>query len=102
MGCPQLERENYEAVDRSVASEEPVHVLIDVDYPEKASMWFYTTASRSDMIITGPTSGLQAEESYERAGGIYTKDFFDSWAKKPAVAVDGVKPRRKYDDGLEP
>lgn len=97
-GCPQTERESYGEVHRSSGSEEPVHVLINVDYPDKLSMWFYTMASRVDMVITGPNSGLQAEESNELAGGIYSKEFFDAWRTEPALKPVVEKRRRTHDD----
>jgi hypothetical protein len=103
-GYPSLDRNHYLAVEKSNASEEPVHVLIDVESPEKASMWFYSTASKSDMVLTGPTSDLEAMETNEREGVIYIKEFFDAWeVDQPAQQRDTPKkPARNYDSGLEP
>lgn len=103
-GYPELDRDHYQAVEKSKASEEPVHVLIDVESPDKASMWFYSTASKSDMVLTGPTSSLEAMETNEREGGIYTKEFFDAWeVDQPAQQKNTAKkPARNQDSGLEP
>ncbi len=80
-----------------------MHVLIDVDYPGKPSMWFYTTASKSGMVITGPKSDLQAEEANESAGGIYSKEFFDAWAtESPAEKRPSARSISKQDDGFQP
>lgn len=102
-GCPELNREHYKAVSRSLANEEPVHVLIDIESPDRPSMWFYSTASKADMVITGPNSELQAEESNEQAGGIYTKEFFDSWEpEKPASQMLTVRrSQHESDSGLD-
>ena len=102
-GYPELEREGDQAIARSKANEEPVHVLIDVENPEKASMWFYTTASKAGMVITGPKSELEAEELNESAGGIYSKEFFDSWASdNPDEKKASARTLKKTDDGMQP
>jgi hypothetical protein len=102
-GYPKLEREEDEAIEISKMAEEPVHVLIDVDSPEKASMWFYTTASKTGMVITGPKSGLEAEESNEIAGGIYSKAFYDAWeCEKPAAKKPASRKVIPADDGMQP
>ena len=102
-GYPEVEREGDQAIARSKANEEPVHVLIDVENPEKASMWFYTTASKTGMVITGPKSELEAEELNESAGGIYSKEFFDSWASdNPDEKKASARTLNKTDDGMHP
>ena len=63
--------------------------MIDIDFPEKASMWFYTTASRTQMVITGPTSRENSESLLEQGDAVYSKEFFDTWSN-PAPASTKV------------
>lgn len=101
--CTTLERTEYQAIERSKVSEESVHILIDINSPEKPSMWFYSTASRQDMVITGPTSSENAEYENEYAGGVYTKEFFDSWSDATAPKSPRTqKFSRPQDDSPEP
>lgn len=103
IGCPGLDRADWQAVKRSRASEEPVHILIDLDSPERECMWFYSTASRAGMVITGPSCSSDAEEANLMSDGIYTKEFFDSWGHEvPSIEVRKVAPRCHCNDGYEP
>lgn len=77
---PVLRRSECQAVDLAKASEEPVHILVDMDFPCTPALWFYTTASRAQMVITGPTSREESELQRERGEVIYSKEFFESWS----------------------
>lgn len=79
---PVLRRSEWQAVDLAKASEEPVHILADMDFPGTPALWFYTTASRAKMVITGPTSREDSELLRDRGEVIYSKEFFDSWSEE--------------------
>lgn len=80
-GYPSLPRTQHEQTEIAKFSEEPVHIIADLDYPDKPGLRFYTTASLADLVITGPTSKENAE-SVISDDDIYTKEFFDSWRPK--------------------
>ena len=90
-GYPSLLRTEHEQTEIAKFSEEPVHILADLDYPDTPGLQFYTTASLADLVITGPTSKENAE-SVMTDGGIYTKEFFDSWSPKVNIrSVDSYE-----------
>jgi len=78
---PVLRRAEGQAVELAKASEEPVHILADMDFPETPRLWFYTTASRSQMVITGPTSREESESLLEQGEAIFSQEFFEAWSK---------------------
>ncbi|WP_244657264.1 hypothetical protein [Pseudomonas sp. CFBP 13719] len=97
---PELRRSEAQTIDLAKASEEPVHILIDIDFPEKASMWFYTTASRTHMVITGPTSRENSESLLEQGDVVYSKEFFDTWSNSAPACTKvesfaSLSPARK-------
>lgn len=79
---PVLRRSEWQAVDFAKASEEPVRILVDMEFPDTPGLWFYTTASRAQMVITGPTSREDSELQRDRGEVIYSKEFFESWSKE--------------------
>lgn len=91
-GYPSLARTGHEQTSIARFSEEPVHILADLDYPDKPGLQFYTTASLADLVITGPTS-KENTESVMPDDDMYTKEFFDSW--RPKVGTKSVDSYEK-------
>lgn len=89
---------SYQDVLKARATDEPVFVIADLEQPENPHLCFYSSASRSSMILTGPTSKLDMEECNE-ANAIYTKEFFDAWdeGREP-----GPPAKRRDDSSFEP
>lgn len=82
-GCPVMDKTDPDSVRMARFSEEPVHVLIaSLDPSETQHLNFYTTASRSGGVITGPQSKEDALGFYVDT---YTKEYFDSWTSKSDV-----------------
>jgi hypothetical protein len=81
-GFPKLDRTDHDSMLISKFSEEPVHILGDINFPDTPYLQFYTTASKSDMVITGPLSKEDTECMLVDTS-LYTKEFFDAWRGKP-------------------
>ncbi|AYG48191.1 hypothetical protein DV532_28400 (plasmid) [Pseudomonas sp. Leaf58] len=82
------------------SAEEPVLILADISSPECAGLWFYTTASKNDMVITGPTSQLEVEEAVLLGNEICTKEFYEAWDTAKSVLPPLIKPRETSNAGV--
>ena len=81
-------------------AEEPVLILADISSPECSGLWFYTTASKTDMVITGPTSQLEVEEAVLFGNEICTKEFYEAWDAPKGVNPPPVRSKETSNAGV--
>lgn len=80
-GFPRLERTYHEKVSLAKFSEQPAHVVVDLNSPDDAMRNFYTTASLAGLVITGPCSKKESQSiTVDRSK--YTLDTYESWVAK--------------------
>ncbi|MDT8925523.1 hypothetical protein RBE51_22320 [Pseudomonas taiwanensis] len=97
---PEMANTEIGFQNQAKSAEEPVLILADISSPECEGLWFYTTASKSDMVITGPTSQLEVEEAVLLGNEICTKEFYEAWDAAKSVVQPPVKPKETSNAGV--
>jgi hypothetical protein len=80
-GFPKLDRIYHDQVETAKFSEEPVHILTNLERSGETEASFYSFASLVIPVITGPASKEESQRLWMEEKGC-TKEFFDEWVPK--------------------
>lgn len=90
---PEMLNTGIAFLEQAKYAEEPVLILTDISSPECSGLWLYTTASKREMVITGPTSRQEVEEAVLSGNEICTKEFYEAWGAPKGVNQPLVSPK---------
>lgn len=80
-GFPKLEQTYHDQIEMAKFSEQPVHILTNLELPDDPESSFYSFASLVIPVITGPSSRAESRGWLMVERGC-TKEFFDEWVPK--------------------